>query len=91
MRQGYPNLIPSIFETLSWVLYKSENEKLGFHWRVTLRESKHGRTAPSRHFQVALTQCANKIPFSNLSQMKDLQGLKQFQVQSWWDIVGARK
>ena len=34
-RQGYPNLIPSILETFSWVLYKSENEKLGsqfFNW-----------------------------------------------------------
>ena len=35
---------------------------------------------PHGIFQLAITQCAIKIPSNNLAQMKDLKGLKQFQV-----------
>ena len=91
MRKGYPNLIPSILETFIWVLYKSENENWDLVGASPYAAPNIDEQRPHAIFQLAITQCASKIPSSSLAQMKDLKGLKQFQVQSWWDLVGARK
>lgn len=92
MRQGYPNLFSIVFlKPLLGYFAKLKTK----NWDIVGASRYGGPNMDKQHprviVQVAITQCANKIPFSYLFQMKDLQGLKHFQLQSWWDIVGARK